>query len=67
MASTNTIFHSAYRLQSIVEILSSHGNRSGVNMSVFMPIILHTFSDNSASLLFIFNYELCLCDVCFAY
>ena len=35
MTSANTIFHSAYRLQSIVEILSSHGERSDVNMSVF--------------------------------
>ena len=35
MASAKTIFHSAYRLQSIVEILSSHGEWSDVNMSVF--------------------------------
>ena len=35
MASAKTIFNSAYRLQSIVEILSSHGERSDVNMSVF--------------------------------
>ena len=35
MASVKTIFHSAYRLQSIVEILSSHGERRDVKTSVF--------------------------------
>ena len=35
MASAKTIFHAAYMLQSIVEIVSSHGERSDVNVSVF--------------------------------